>query len=99
MIGLINADVGPSWQVIAVGSVGLLVAIISTVIGAYVKGMGKRVDKLEGEVVDLGKMVLKDYHTKEEISRLLSDLRTSIEALHARFDRAGFPSSHTKGEL
>lgn len=98
MVGSISADVvGPSWQIIALGSVGLLITIISTVIGAYVKGMGTRVKDLEGNMSTLKEMVLKDYHTKEEISRLLSDLRTSIEALHTRFDRAGFPASHNKG--
>ena len=78
---------GPDWQTIAVFCVGVII----TLVGAYAKSISIRVGKLEDKFNELEVMVLKDYHNKDEINEILRDLRSSIRALHERFDRAGFP--------
>ena len=78
---------GPDWQIIATGSISIIVLMVA----AYVKGLNGRVEDLESDFIKLQALLLKDYHTKDEIKELLSDLKISIRALHERFDRAGFP--------
>lgn len=78
---------GPDWQTIAVFCVGIII----TLIGAYAKSISIHVGKLEERQFKLERSILKDYHDKSEINDLLRELRSSIKALHERFDRAGFP--------
>lgn len=80
---------GPDWQIVAISSIALLV----TIIGVYAKTLSARVEKIEESVINLHNLLYKEYHNKQDISALLSDLKNGIEALHRRFDHAGFPSN------
>ena len=78
---------GPDWQIIATGSISIIVLMIT----AYVKGLSGRIKEVEDDFSRLKVLLIRDYHTKDEIKDLLADLKISIRALHQRFDRAGFP--------
>ena len=80
---------GPDWQIVAISSITLLI----TVIGVYAKALAGRVDKIEESVINLHNLLYKEYHNKQDISALLADLKSGIEALHRRFDHAGFPNN------
>jgi hypothetical protein len=88
---------GPTWQTIAVGTLilaGSLLSIIVGLVAFYAKELGKRVNTVEDSQSKLEKLVLKEYHTKEEIRQLLADLKNSMNAIHSRLDRAGYPHLH-----
>lgn len=78
---------GPSWQVIALGAIGLLF----TVIGAVIARVDRRVNALDDNLDKLRLLVAQDYHSKNELNIILSEVKQSISALHRRFDSAGFP--------
>jgi len=86
------ASTGPTWEMIALGLVSILVAII----GGYARGVRTKVEKLETRIETVERSLLREYHTKVEISELLASIKESIRALHERFDRAGFPHIYTK---
>lgn len=77
------AHAGPSWDVIAIGAVGLLVSSL----GFYAKGISTRVDKLENKMVELQTLVLRDYHSKGDLNDILGEIKAAIKALHQRFDK------------
>lgn len=64
----------------------ILLGVIISMVGAYAKGLGKRIDLLETRHNALNNLVLSQYHNKDEIKDLLGDIRQRIESLHQRFD-------------
>lgn len=70
---------GPSWQLIATALFGILLSLI----GGYAKGISDRVDKLAEACADLKEMVLKDYHSKEDLRDILQALKDGIHRLEA----------------
>lgn len=90
---------GPSWQVIAIAAIifaGSLLTIIVGLVANYAKTLGQRVTSVERDQSKLEKLILKDYHNKDEIRQLLADLKTSIDAVHQRMDKIGFPHLHSE---
>ena len=90
---------GPTWQEIAIASVVLASSLLSVIIGLvanYAKSLGVRIEKAEGAHVTLEKFVLREYHTKDDIRELIGNIKSSIEAVHSRLDRAGYPRAHTE---
>jgi hypothetical protein len=80
---------GPTWEMIAIGCV----TIIMSLIGAYATGVGRRVSALEHYTTELKVFILREYQNKTEADRMREELKRSLDALHQRFDRAGFPHS------
>lgn len=74
---------GPSWEFIAIGSIGLLISLI----GAYAKGVSNRVDRLSEKYESLNQNVLREYHTKQDLNEILGEIKLSVKALHQRFDK------------
>lgn len=74
---------GPSWEIIAVGAVGLFV----TAVGWYAKGVSDKVSHLENKVAELNTIMLKEYHSKNDLNEMLGEIRFSMKALHTRFDK------------
>lgn len=79
----------PSWHDILIISgsiITILLGIIIAMIGAYAKGLGRRLDLLESRHSKLNDLVLSQYHNKDEIKSLLDDIKERVEKLHSRFD-------------
>lgn len=79
----------PSWHdivLIAGALIVILLGIIISMIGFYAKSLGHRVDLLEVHHKGLNDLVLSQYHNKDEIRDLLGEIKSSIAALHKRFD-------------
>lgn len=74
---------GPSWESIAVGAISMLIALVA----AYAKGVSNRVDRLEGKYETLNQNVLREYHTKQDLNEILGEIKSSVKALHQRFDK------------
>jgi len=89
---------GPTWQIIAVSLIGIMIAIAT----AYIKSLERRLVKTEQDLVNLNKLMLRDYHNKEELNRILSSIQISVNALHRRFDRefskSGFHTQNHEDE-
>jgi hypothetical protein len=79
----LSAAAGPSWEVIGVGAIGLLI----TAVGWYAKGVSDRVSTLESKLGELNTAILRDYHPKSDVKNLLDEIKQSIAALHARFEK------------
>lgn len=78
---------GPTWEYIAVGAAGLVVAML----GAYIRGVSGHVVRLDEKYNELRELVLKDYHSKSDLNLILGEVKQSIARLHERFDAAGYP--------
>lgn len=76
-------DTGPSWESIAVGAISMLIALVA----AYAKGVSNRVDKLDEKYTALNQNVLREYHTKQDLNEILGEIKSSVKALHQRFDK------------
>lgn len=74
---------GPSWESIAVGAISMLIALVA----AYAKGVSNRVDKLDQKYDALNQNVLREYHTKQDLNEILGEIKSSVKALHQRFDK------------
>lgn len=80
---------GPSWEVVSIIAgtiITLLISIVISLIAAYCKSLGKRLETLETAHRTLNDKVLSQYHDKNETNTLLSDVKASVSALHQRFD-------------
>jgi hypothetical protein len=88
---LYASTVGPNWEMIAIGCVTLIVSII----GAYATGIGRRVAVLEHNTSELKLLIYQEFMNKTEADRMRMELKSSLDALHSRLDRAGFP--HNQG--
>jgi len=75
-------DIGPTWQVIALALVGLVMVIAT----AYIKSLERRITKTEGDLVNLNALVLRDYHNKQELNAILARIETGVAAVHRRLD-------------
>lgn len=64
----------------------LAFGVILTVVGAYVKGQNGRLEKLENNYSELHRLVLRDYHSKHDLADILGEIKSSVKALHQRFD-------------
>lgn len=64
----------------------LVFGVFLTIVGAYVKGQNSRLDKLETSVAELHRLVLRDYHSKHDLQDILGEIKSSVKALHQRFD-------------
>jgi hypothetical protein len=64
----------------------MVFGVFLTIVGAYVKGQNGRLDKLETSVAELHRLVLRDYHSKNDLSDILGEIKSSVKALHQRFD-------------
>jgi len=88
---------GPTWQVLTIGLVGLMVLIAT----AYIKSLERRIIKTESDLENLNKLVLRDYHNKEEMNRILQRIENGVTAVHRRLDqefaKSGFHSTHGDG--
>lgn len=74
---------GPSWESIAVGAISMLIALLA----AYAKGVSNRVDRLDEKYDQLNQNVLREYHTKQDLNEILGEIKSSVKALHQRFDK------------
>jgi hypothetical protein len=66
--------------------VNLAFGVLLAVVGAYVKGQNGRLEKLENNYAALHQMVLRDYHSKHDLADILAEIKSSVKALHHRFD-------------
>ena len=93
-------EAGPNWEWIAIAAAGILM----TVVGAYLKGQGVRIDRIEKDVAETRAMMLKDYQNKADTERAINNmlavvraemgsLGKSVDAVHARLDRMDVPHS------
>lgn len=85
----ITTAVGPSWEAVAVigGSIiTILISIVISLVAAYAKSLGKRLDLLEVSHRALNDKVLSQYHDKTETNTLLTEVKASVASLHSRFD-------------
>jgi len=64
----------------------LAFGVLLTVVGAYVKGQNGRLEKLENNYAELHRLVLRDYHSKHDLADILGEIKSSVKALHQRFD-------------
>jgi hypothetical protein len=55
------------------GSIGLVMAMM----GAYLRGLSGRVDELSN-------LILKEYHSKQDVNVMFDDLKTSINRMDDR---------------
>lgn len=96
---------GPSWEGIATGLVGVL----SLVVGAYARGLERRVGNVETGLKGLNDRVLSDYHdardtehaialTLKPIEVILAHLQSEIAAIHKRLDRMNVPQASGTGQ-
>jgi uncharacterized coiled-coil protein SlyX len=76
----------------------LMFGLVLALIGAYAKGIDRRVDAIEEtsseqqrSIHTLNVLLAGGYHTKGEIAQMHADLRGMISAVHSRMDRAGYP--------
>jgi len=83
MAASLAASHGPSWEVIGVGAVGLLI----TAVGWYAKGVSDRVTQVERMLGEVNTALLRDYHPKADVKNLLDEIKQSITALHVRFEK------------
>lgn len=76
----------------------LAFGVLLTVVGAYVKGQNGRLEKLENNYAELHRLVLRDYHSKHDLQDILGEIKSSVKALHQRFDdilgNGGPPKRH-----
>lgn len=77
------APKGPTWEMIAVGAISMVIMLIA----AYAKGVSNRVDKLDEKYTALNHNVLREYHTKQDLNEILGEIKSSVKALHQRFDK------------
>lgn len=93
----------PTWESIATGLVGVL----SLIIGAYARGLERRVFSMESGLKGLNDKVLGDYHDATDTERaiaqalkpielVLGHLQSEIAAVHARLDKLAVPQA-TRG--
>lgn len=81
---------GPSWEVIAVGVVGLLMVVIGAVVMTWAAAVSSRVTRNEeatsenkAEILRLGIFIRDNYHGREEVNAELSEIRCNIDKLVA----------------
>ena len=83
------AQSGQAGSVPAVGWtfwVNLAFGVLLTVVGAYVRAQNGRLEKLEDNYAELHRLVLRDYHSKHDLADILGEIKSSVKALHQRFD-------------
>ncbi len=69
---------GPTWELIALGSISLVVALI----GAYAKGLSGRQDKFDERLNQLNNALLRDYHPKPDVKDMIDDLKDVVSLFH-----------------
>lgn len=91
---------GPTWQMIAIGALSLLI----TMIGLYAKAIGSQVNDNKKDIRDQNTQlasfkltIAKDYHDKHMINEWMSKVDRNIQHFHLRLDKAGFPR-HDAGD-
>lgn len=77
------APAGPSWEIIAIGAVGILISGI----GFYAKGISGRQDKLELKLERMNDAMLREYHPKPDVEKLVREVRDCIDDLRADNNR------------
>lgn len=73
-----NLMPGPTWELIALGAVSMVVALI----GAYAKGVSSRVERIESRVAAINEAMLKDYHPKSDVKDMMEDLKEVVSLFH-----------------
>jgi len=68
---------GPTWEVISVGAVGLLISFVMLWIGA----VAKKQAATESMVAELQKAMLTQYHPKADIAEMIREVRNAIHDL------------------
>lgn len=86
--GVLATSPGPMFWI------NLLLGLLLTIVGAYIKGLvGRmdksdgRVDRLENKMIELQTLVLRDYHSKGDLGEILGEIKAAIKAMHQRFDK------------
>jgi septal ring factor EnvC (AmiA/AmiB activator) len=74
---------GPTWQIIATA----LLAVVATIATAYIKSLERRITKTESDLDNLNKLVLRDYHNKQELNQILARIEQGVTAVHRRLDK------------
>lgn len=69
---------GPSWELIALGAVSMVIALI----GAYAKGLSGRQDKFDAKLSELNDALLRNYHPKPDVKEMLDDLKEVVGLFH-----------------
>lgn len=62
-----QAATGPTWDVIGTGLIG----VVSLLVGAYARGLDRRIGRAELGLSDLKDRVLMDYHTAADTERIV----------------------------
>lgn len=81
----------------------VLLGLVLALIGAYAKGLDTRLTNVEKsseyrrqEITTLRERVISEYHNKNDIAAMHTDLRNMIQAVHARMDRQGYPPPRSR---
>jgi Tfp pilus assembly protein PilO len=80
---------GPTWEAVAVigGTIiTVLISIVISLVAAYAKSLGRRLDIVEKAQDSLKERMLSQYHDKTETNTILNEVKASVVSLHARFD-------------
>ena len=81
----------------------VLLGLVLALIGAYAKGLDTRLTNVEKaseyrrqEITTLRERVISEYHNKNDIAAMHTDLRNMIQAVHSRLDRLGYPALRSR---
>lgn len=91
---------GPSWEVIAVGTWGLLTTVIGVVAMTWTAAISSRIKDQEVKLSEVNDRIRDRYHDKDELREVLlpikeqlagisadvSKMRDLVSALHGRLD-------------
>ena len=69
---------GPSWELIAMGAIGLVV----TLIAVYQRGMAGRIDRIETAHARLNEALLREYHSKGDVKEMMKGLEGVVHLFH-----------------
>lgn len=70
------------WQYIAIVAVGIVVGIV----GWYARTTHGDLKELQNEHKKLNDFVLTNFHPKNDINTILTEIKDSVAKLHARMD-------------
>lgn len=80
-------------NVAGAGWVQLLLGLVISLVGAYAKGLERRVTDVEKIASATRRDLDRDYYTKQEMTNLVGELRGSISAVHRRLDYLRVPAA------
>lgn len=70
---------GPSWEVIAVGTWGLLTTVIGVVAMTWTAAISSRIKEQEVKLSEVNDRIRDKYHDKDELRELLFPIKQQLE--------------------